>query len=64
MGGGPSGASPETSGAEAAELTHAMVPQLVVPCHFDMFEFNTESPDEFVAECRRLWSTISRTSLR
>ena len=24
------------------------------PCHFDLFEFNTASPDEFVAECRRL----------
>ena len=28
--------------------------RLVVPCHFDMFEFNTASTDEFTAECQRL----------
>ena len=28
--------------------------KLAVPCHFDMFEFNTTTPDEFVAECERL----------
>ena len=27
---------------------------LAVPCHYDMFEFNTASPDAFVAECERL----------
>ena len=26
----------------------------VVPCHYDMFEFNTEPPDEFVTACGRL----------
>ena len=28
--------------------------RLVVPCHYDMFTFNTENPDEFVAACERL----------
>ena len=28
--------------------------KLVIPCHYDMFEFNTATPDEFVAECQRL----------
>jgi len=28
--------------------------KLAIPHHFDMFAFNTEPPDEFVTECRRL----------
>jgi L-ascorbate metabolism protein UlaG (beta-lactamase superfamily) len=27
---------------------------LAVPCHYDMFEFNTATPDAFVAECERI----------
>ena len=27
---------------------------LAVPCHYDMFEFNTADPDAFTAECDRL----------
>jgi hypothetical protein len=27
---------------------------LAVPCHYDMFELNTASPDEFARECERL----------
>ena len=27
---------------------------VAIPHHFDLFEFNTATPDEFVAECRRL----------
>jgi L-ascorbate metabolism protein UlaG (beta-lactamase superfamily) len=42
------------SGSEAAGLAHAIGATYVVPCHYDMFEFNTASPDEFVAECTRL----------
>jgi L-ascorbate metabolism protein UlaG (beta-lactamase superfamily) len=42
------------SGAEAAQLAHDMGAKLVIPCHFDMFEFNTASPDEFIDGCRRL----------
>lgn len=41
-------------GPEAARLAHDIGAKYVVPCHFDMFEFNTESPDRFIAECRLL----------
>jgi L-ascorbate metabolism protein UlaG (beta-lactamase superfamily) len=41
-------------GREAAELAHAIGAKLAVPCHFEMFEFNTEPPDEFVAACEHL----------
>ena len=41
-------------GREAAELAHGIGAKLAVPCHFEMFEFNTEPPDEFVAACERL----------
>lgn len=42
------------NGREAAQLAHDIGAQLVVPCHYAMFEFNTASPDEFVEECERL----------
>ena len=42
------------SGPEAAQLAKDIGARMVIPCHFDMFEFNTASPDGFVAECRRL----------
>ncbi len=42
------------SGREAAQLAKDIEAKLVVPCHYDLFEFNTVSPDEFVAECCRL----------
>jgi L-ascorbate metabolism protein UlaG (beta-lactamase superfamily) len=42
------------TGAEAANLAKDIGAGLVIPCHFDMFEFNTASPDEFLLECRRL----------
>jgi L-ascorbate metabolism protein UlaG (beta-lactamase superfamily) len=42
------------SGPEAAQLAKDIGASLVIPCHFEMFEFNTASPDEFVTECRRL----------
>jgi len=41
-------------GREAAQLAHAIGADVVIPCHYDLFEFNTASPDEFVAECQRL----------
>ena len=41
-------------GREAAGLAKHIGAALVVPCHYDLFAFNTASPDEFVAECRRL----------
>ena len=41
-------------GREAAELARAIDARLAIPHHFDMFEFNTASPELFVAECDRL----------
>jgi L-ascorbate metabolism protein UlaG (beta-lactamase superfamily) len=42
------------TGHEAARLAHAIGARLVVPCHYDMFEFNTASPEPFAAEARAL----------
>lgn len=42
------------TGTEAAQLAQRIGARLVVPCHYEMFEFNTASPAAFVAECRRL----------
>ena len=42
------------SGPEAAQLAKEIGAELVIPCHFEMFEFNTASSDEFMLECRRL----------
>jgi L-ascorbate metabolism protein UlaG (beta-lactamase superfamily) len=41
-------------GDEAAELAAAAGARLAVPMHFELFEFNTEPPDAFVAACERL----------
>ena len=40
-------------GREAAELAKEIGARIVVPCHYDMFTFNTATPDEFVAACER-----------
>jgi len=37
------------NGTEAATLARDMGAQIVIPCHYEMFEFNTASPDEFIA---------------
>jgi L-ascorbate metabolism protein UlaG (beta-lactamase superfamily) len=42
------------SGPEAAQLAKDIGVGMVIPCHFEMFEFNTASPDGFITECRRL----------
>lgn len=42
------------NGTEAACLAKACAAGLVVPCHYEMFKFNTESTDEFVTACERL----------
>ena len=42
------------NGSEAAALAKACTAKLVVPCHYDLFEFNTVTPDDFVAACERL----------
>jgi L-ascorbate metabolism protein UlaG (beta-lactamase superfamily) len=41
-------------GREAARLAKDIGVRCVVPCHYDMFEFNTATTDEFVATCERL----------
>ncbi len=41
-------------GDEAARLAHDIDARLVLPCHYDMFTFNTEPPDLFVETCRQL----------
>jgi len=41
-------------GCEAAQLAKDISAKLVIPCHFEMFEFNTASSDEFVYHCERL----------
>jgi L-ascorbate metabolism protein UlaG (beta-lactamase superfamily) len=39
---------------EAARLGREIGAGLVVPCHYDLFAFNTATPDDFLAECARL----------
>jgi L-ascorbate metabolism protein UlaG (beta-lactamase superfamily) len=42
-------------GIEAARLAKAIGARLVVPCHYDLFTFNTADPnDAFVPECERI----------
>ena len=41
-------------GREAATLARDVGAGLVIPCHYDLFEFNTASPDVFTGECRVL----------
>lgn len=47
------------SGPEAAQLAHDMGAGIVIPCHYEMFAFNTASPEPFMAECRRLGQSFS-----
>ena len=47
------------TGVDAARLAKAIDARLVVPCHFDMFAFNTASPDAFARECQRLGQGFS-----
>ena len=42
------------SGPEAAQLAHDIGAKLVIPCHFEMFEFNTATPYAFIDSCRGL----------
>lgn len=43
------GVAGNLSAQEAVDLARQIHAGLVIPCHFDMFTFNTVSPDEFVA---------------
>ncbi len=42
------------NGTEAAALAKAAGAHLVIPCHYDMFAFNTETTEEFTTACTRL----------
>jgi L-ascorbate metabolism protein UlaG (beta-lactamase superfamily) len=42
------------NGEEAAQLGSSIGAGLVVPCHFEMFTFNTEPPDLFEQTCTKL----------
>jgi L-ascorbate metabolism protein UlaG (beta-lactamase superfamily) len=42
------------NGTEAARLAKDIRARIVIPCHYDMFEFNTANPaDELIPECER-----------
>jgi len=41
-------------GREAATLAKDIGAKMVIPCHYDMFEFNTASPEEFVRTAEAL----------
>lgn len=41
-------------GREAAEFAHRIGARMVIPMHYEMFTFNTETPDEFVAAAEKL----------
>ena len=47
-------------GREAADLAHRSGMRTVVPCHYEMFGFNTASPDAFEAACRSLGQGFRR----
>ena len=43
------------NGIDAARLAKAINAKLAVPCHYDLFEFNTADPrEDFAPECARL----------
>jgi len=54
------GAAPERrvagnlDGPEAARLAHAIGARLAIPCHYEMFEFNTASPEAFTRAAEQL----------
>lgn len=41
-------------GREAAQLARDIKTRMVVPCHYEMFEFNTATPELFEQTCREL----------
>jgi L-ascorbate metabolism protein UlaG (beta-lactamase superfamily) len=43
------------NGVDAARLAKDIGAKLIIPCHYDMFEFNTADPyEQFVPECERI----------
>lgn len=48
------GVAGNLSGTEAAQLAYDIQAGLAVPCHYEMFEFNTATPDEFIRAANQL----------
>jgi L-ascorbate metabolism protein UlaG (beta-lactamase superfamily) len=48
------GVAGNLSGEEAAHLAKDIGAKLVIPCHYDMFEFNTVSPDTFIDTVKKI----------
>ena len=46
------------NGTEAATLAKEIGARLAIPHHFDMFAFNTETPEEFEQAAERLEQSI------
>ena len=43
------------NGRDAANVAKEIAAKIVIPCHYDMFEFNTADPrEQFIPECERL----------
>src|SRR6185369_3818494 len=42
------------NGREAARLAKEIGADVVIPCHFEMFEFNTATPEEFIHAAQEL----------
>jgi L-ascorbate metabolism protein UlaG (beta-lactamase superfamily) len=47
------------NGVEAAQLAWAIGARLVIPCHYEMFTFNTASPAAFQSEAQRLGQPVA-----
>lgn len=45
-------------GPQAVRFARAIGARVVIPCHFEMFAFNTASPDAFIAEARAVGQRI------
>lgn len=48
------GVAGNLNGEEAAHLANAIGARVAIPHHYDMFEFNTASPEAFERHCREL----------
>ena len=48
------GVAGNLDGSEAAQLAADCGAGLVIPCHYDLFEFNTATPALFESTCRNL----------
>jgi L-ascorbate metabolism protein UlaG (beta-lactamase superfamily) len=48
------GVAGNLSGAEAAQLAFDSKVRLVIPCHYQMFQFNSATPEEFIQTAQQL----------